>query len=43
MIAELKLQFGGDGVLLLFDGGVDELFHFAAVQAHDVVVMCAFV
>src|SRR6202046_4262399 len=43
MVADLEAQALGHGVLALFDAAVHELFHFAAVNTHDVIVMRALV
>ena len=43
MVADLKPQALGDGVLALFDPAIHELFHFSAVNTHDVIVMRALV
>src|ERR1700685_3120962 len=43
MIADLEPQAFGHGVLALFDAAIHELFNFAAVNTHDVIVMRALV
>ena len=43
VIADLEAQALGDRVLPLLDAPVHELFHFAAVHTHDMVVMCALI
>jgi outer membrane protein assembly factor BamE len=43
MFGQAKTQALGNAVLAFFDFRIDKFFHVAAVQAHDVVVVCAFV